>query len=144
MTLNRKFRRQTANRHSDCHSDEIAGKTLPCWLALLDAKEQARATDDVLQVRHAHGASGFRRAIGAQCTVTHSGELRDEMGGGMLHPMKLRLVVEHDPETNRWSAHFPELPGCASAGDTAEEAVANAKEALELWFEPSPVFKLAL
>ena len=53
--------------------------------------------------------------------------------------MKLRLVVERDPQTKRWSAVFPELPGCASAGDTEEEAVANAKEALELWFEPAPV-----
>ena len=52
--------------------------------------------------------------------------------------MKLRLVVEHDPETKRWAAFFPELPGCASAGDTEEEAITNAKEALELWFEPSP------
>jgi predicted RNase H-like HicB family nuclease len=52
-------------------------------------------------------------------------------------PMKLRLVVEHDPETERWAAFFPELPGCASAGDSEEEAVSNAKEALELWFEPS-------
>lgn len=50
--------------------------------------------------------------------------------------MKLRLLVEFDPETKRWSAVFPELPGCASAGDTEEEAVRNAKEALELW-EPS-------
>lgn len=53
--------------------------------------------------------------------------------------MKLRLLVEHDPETNRWSAVFPELPGCASAGDTEAEAVANVKEALALWFEPAPV-----
>jgi predicted RNase H-like HicB family nuclease len=53
--------------------------------------------------------------------------------------MKFRLLVEPDPETNRWSAVFPELPGCASAGDTEAEAIANAKEALELWFEPSPV-----
>jgi predicted RNase H-like HicB family nuclease len=53
--------------------------------------------------------------------------------------MKLRLLVEHDSETNRWSTVFPELPGCASAGDTEAEAIANAKEALELWFEPSPV-----
>jgi predicted RNase H-like HicB family nuclease len=53
--------------------------------------------------------------------------------------MKLRLLVELDPETNRWSAVFPELPGCASAGDTEAEAIANAKEALELWFEPAPV-----
>jgi predicted RNase H-like HicB family nuclease len=51
--------------------------------------------------------------------------------------MNLRLVVEFDPQTNRWSAVFPELPGCASAGDTEEEAISNAREALELWFEPS-------
>ena len=42
-----------------------------------------------------------------------------------------------DPETKRWSAVFPELPGCGSAGDTQEEAVANAREALALWFEPA-------
>lgn len=53
--------------------------------------------------------------------------------------MKLRLLVEHDPTTNRWSAAFPELPGCATAGDTEEEAVANAKEALALWFDPTPI-----
>jgi predicted RNase H-like HicB family nuclease len=53
--------------------------------------------------------------------------------------MRLRLVVEHDSETKRWAAFFPELPGCASAGDTEDEAIRNAKEALELWFEPAPV-----
>ena len=53
--------------------------------------------------------------------------------------MKLRLVVEHDEQTKRWATYFPELPGCASAGDSEEEAVQNAKEALELWFEPAPV-----
>ena len=56
-----------------------------------------------------------------------------------LTTMKLRLLVEFDPATKRWSAVFPELPGCASAGDTEAEAIANAKEALELWFEPAPV-----
>jgi predicted RNase H-like HicB family nuclease len=55
---------------------------------------------------------------------------------GIFKPMKLRLVVEFDPATNRWSAVFPELPGCASAGDSEAEAVSNAKEALDLWFEP--------
>ena len=49
--------------------------------------------------------------------------------------MKLRLRVEFDPEAKRWSAVFPELPGSASAGDTEAEAIANAKEALALWFE---------
>lgn len=50
--------------------------------------------------------------------------------------MNLRVVVEQDPQTGRFSAVFPELPGCASAGDTEADALANAKEALALWFEP--------
>lgn len=53
--------------------------------------------------------------------------------------MKLRLIIEFDSEVKRWSAVFPELPGCASAGNTEEEAIANAKEALVLWFEPADV-----
>ena len=53
--------------------------------------------------------------------------------------MKLRLLVEHDAETGRWSAVFPEIPGCASAGDSEEEAIVNAREALALWFEPTDV-----
>ena len=30
---------------------------------------------------------------------------------------------------------FPDLPGCVSAGDTLDEAMLNATEALELWAE---------
>ncbi len=55
-----------------------------------------------------------------------------------LH-MKFRLLIELDARTKRWSAVFPELPGCGTAGDTEEEAILNAKEALALWFEPSPI-----
>ena len=57
----------------------------------------------------------------------------------MILVMKFRLLVEFDPEAKRWSAVFPELPGCATAGDTEEEAVTNAQEALALWFEPAPM-----
>jgi predicted RNase H-like HicB family nuclease len=49
--------------------------------------------------------------------------------------MKLGLIVQKDPETGRYSSVFPELPGCTSAADNEDEAIANAKEALELWFE---------
>jgi len=64
--------------------------------------------------------------------------------GKRWHPhyslnMKFRLLIELDARTKRWSAVFPELPGCGSAGDTEDEAIVNAKEALALWFEPSPI-----
>ena len=73
--------------------------------------------------------------------ISRSEQIKIAQSVGQNYPlkMKLRLVVEHDSESKRWAAFFPELPGCASAGDTEEEAIRNAKEALELWFEPSPV-----
>lgn len=68
-----------------------------------------------------------------------SGSLRPGWHSINVKRMKFRLAVEYDDATQRWSAVFPELPGCGSAGDTEEEAVRNAKEALQLWFDPSPI-----
>jgi predicted RNase H-like HicB family nuclease len=53
--------------------------------------------------------------------------------------MKFRIVLEYDAEANAFSAVCPELPGCASAGDTEEEARRNIKEAIKLYLEPSDI-----
>ncbi len=53
--------------------------------------------------------------------------------------MKFRVVVEYDHEVDSYAVYCPELPGCASAGDTEEEALANMREAVALYLEPSPV-----
>jgi len=53
--------------------------------------------------------------------------------------MKFRIVTEYDPETKCYAAYCPELPGCCSAGDTEEEALENAKEAIFLYLEPAPI-----
>ena len=37
-----------------------------------------------------------------------------------------------------WGVHFPDLPGCTSAGNTMDEAVENAGKALRLWAEDEP------
>lgn len=55
-------------------------------------------------------------------------------GGGK---MRSRIALEYDAETNSYAAYCPELPGYCSAGDTEEEALANAKEAVALYLEPS-------
>lgn len=52
--------------------------------------------------------------------------------------MKIRVVVEYDPETKLYSASCPELPGCASAGATEDEALAHVREAIALYLEPAP------
>ncbi|MBY0502605.1 MAG: type II toxin-antitoxin system HicB family antitoxin [Bryobacteraceae bacterium] len=53
--------------------------------------------------------------------------------------MKFRIVLEFDTKTNSFSAVCPELPGCASAGDTEEEARANIEEAIRLYLSPTEI-----
>jgi len=53
--------------------------------------------------------------------------------------MKFRIVLEYDADAQAFSAVCPELPGCASAGDTEEEAKQNIREAIELYLAPSDV-----
>ena len=43
------------------------------------------------------------------------------------------VVIERDGDG--FSAHFPDLPGCYTQGDTIEEVRLNAREALELYFQ---------
>ena len=50
--------------------------------------------------------------------------------------MKFRIVLEFDPEAGSYSAVCPELPGCASAGDTEEEARKNIEDAIKLYLAP--------
>jgi len=51
--------------------------------------------------------------------------------------MKWRVILERDEGTKEWAVWCPELPGCASAGMTEEEALENIREAIELYLEPS-------
>jgi predicted RNase H-like HicB family nuclease len=53
--------------------------------------------------------------------------------------MTFRVVLERDPETGDYSAVCPELPGCASAGETGEEASENIQEAIELYLAPGEI-----
>lgn len=49
--------------------------------------------------------------------------------------MKLRVVLEPSPEGG-YTVYVPSLPGCISEGETTEEALANIREAIELYLEP--------
>jgi predicted RNase H-like HicB family nuclease len=53
--------------------------------------------------------------------------------------MKFRIVLEFDRETDSYSAVCPELPGCASAGLTEEEARSNIEEAIRLYLSPTEI-----
>ncbi len=49
--------------------------------------------------------------------------------------MKLSVVLEPSEEGG-YTVHVPSLPGCISEGETREEALANIREAIELYLEP--------
>jgi len=40
------------------------------------------------------------------------------------------IALVHKDEGTSYGVSFPDVPGCVSAGDTFEEAIANASEAL--------------
>ena len=59
--------------------------------------------------------------------------------GKLLMKMTIRVVLEYDPKVKSFAAYCPELPGCASCGDTEKEALKNIREAVDLYLEPTPI-----
>lgn len=49
--------------------------------------------------------------------------------------VKYPIAIEAGDAAHAFGVVVPDLPGCFSAGDTLDEAFANAKEAIELWLE---------
>ena len=49
--------------------------------------------------------------------------------------MKLQIVFEPSDEGG-YTVYVPSLPGCISEGDSVEDALANIREAIELYLEP--------
>jgi predicted RNase H-like HicB family nuclease len=49
--------------------------------------------------------------------------------------MRIKVILE-PAEEGGYTVYVPSLPGCVSEGETEEEALANIKEAIELYLEP--------
>ena len=49
--------------------------------------------------------------------------------------MKYPIAMEPGDADHAFGVVVPDLPGCFSAGGTLDEAIDNAKEAIELWLE---------
>jgi len=45
--------------------------------------------------------------------------------------MKFIIAIEPGTDTSAWGVAVPDLPGCFSAGDTLDEAMANARQAID-------------
>ncbi len=49
--------------------------------------------------------------------------------------MRLKVVLEPSDEGG-YTIYVPSLPGCISEGDTVDDAIANIREAIDLYLEP--------
>jgi predicted RNase H-like HicB family nuclease len=49
--------------------------------------------------------------------------------------MRYPIAIEPGTETTAWGVVVPDLPGCFSAGDTMEEALIQAEDAVTAWIE---------
>ena len=49
---------------------------------------------------------------------------------------KFKVLLIEEPEGG-YSVEVPELPGCFTDGDTLQEALANAREAIECYLDPA-------
>jgi len=50
------------------------------------------------------------------------------------------IIIYWSGDDNAFVAEVPELPGCVAHGESHESALANAKQAIELWIDSAREF----
>jgi predicted RNase H-like HicB family nuclease len=53
---------------------------------------------------------------------------------------KYETIIFWSDEDQAYLADVPELPGCMAHGETYESALANAKDAIQLWLDTAEEF----
>jgi len=53
---------------------------------------------------------------------------------------RYEIIIYWSNEDQAFVSEIPELPGCLAHGDSYEEALANAKEAIQLWIDTANEF----
>ncbi len=53
---------------------------------------------------------------------------------------RYETIIFWSEEDQAYLAEVPELPGCMAHGDSYESALANAKEAIQLWIDTAEEF----
>src|SRR5580704_16495227 len=67
---------------------------------------------------------------GIHAGSSHGRGFRTKTEGTAVSAMAGYIALVHQDEGTSYGVSFPDVPGCIAAGDTFEEAVANAAEAL--------------
>lgn len=53
---------------------------------------------------------------------------------------KYEIIIYWDEQDRIYIADVPELPGCSAHGNAYDEALNNAKEAIQLWIDTAKEF----
>jgi predicted RNase H-like HicB family nuclease len=53
---------------------------------------------------------------------------------------RYEIIIYWSNEDQAFVSEIPELPGCLAHGDSYEEALANGKEAIQLWIDTANEF----
>jgi predicted RNase H-like HicB family nuclease len=53
---------------------------------------------------------------------------------------KYEIIIYWSDDDQAFVAEIPELPGCMAHGNSYEEALSNAKEAIQLWIDTAKEF----
>ncbi len=61
-----------------------------------------------------------------------------DWGKSTMH--KYEIIIFWSDEDDAFVAEVPELPGCMAHGSTQDEALANIREAMDLWIETAKEF----
>lgn len=55
-----------------------------------------------------------------------------------------QVIIYPDLEDGGFVAEVPSLPGCASQGESREEALNNIRDAIQLWIESAKTLHMAI
>ena len=53
---------------------------------------------------------------------------------------RYEIIIYWSAEDNSYVAEVPELPGCVAHGNSQEDALVNAKDAVQLWVDTAKEF----
>ena len=138
-TLDERERRVVFLRfHADMTERQIADELTISQATV--SRILARALGKLREELAAAGVNSADRDISAD-TVKRSGTTKtttpEASAKALAHylelPYQLDVKSERDGERTRWMATVEELPGCTSQGETADEALAGLRAAMEAW-----------
>lgn len=99
-----------------------------------------RELDALMDLAPDAGSPGAARLLALAVALQAYEDIRWPIPRGPMADPLLRKVLDYDvrlipAEEGGFTVEVPSLPGCISQGDTEEEALANIREAIELYLE---------